>query len=123
MNKWVLQKELADLCAECTTLKPSTARKYARDLFNKFDGKGISCYPEKEFEDERSKTNALAKALSAIKRGKIEAENQVLMLEEIGRVDFEGGAIIITTKNNTVHRHGEVFEYLKYVFKDNNYYY
>lgn len=124
LGKWDLKRELNELCVKCAVIKPSTAKKYAQDLFNKFsDEKGcISYYSEKDYKREREQKENLGKALNTLKNGCITSDSSVLKLEDVSYVDFKENVVEITTKNQKVIRYGEGFEYLKYVFKYQNYY-
>lgn len=123
LDKWTFKRELKELCEKCTTLKPSTAGKYANDLFNKFEGGCISLYTEKEYEKLRNVKDDLTEALNTLKKGLIESDISVLKLKDVSYVEFQEDVIVITTKNKQIIRYAKGFEYLKYVFKYNNRYF
>ncbi len=120
LHKWKLQEELKELCINCVGLKPSTAKKYAQNLFNKFsdDDGCISNHSSNDYFKIHTKKEDLLKALYVLKTGIITSSSSVLKIEDISYVDFQEKAIEITTKNGKVIRYNECFEYLKYVFKD-----
>jgi hypothetical protein len=119
MDKWTFHKELKDLCVKCTELKPSTAEKKARELFNKYDGEviGYANIDERISDFNKSKTR-LIKALNCVKLGFITSNNDVVYLKDVVKVDFEeNGVISVQTKHSGQIRYAKGFEYLKYVFK------
>ncbi len=122
LNKWKFQKELNDLCEKCTKLKPSTAKKHAKKLFDKFSEDGcISFYTEKQYIEQRDIKINLFKALRILNEGCIISENSVLKLEDVSYVEFKENGIQITTKNKQVILYSKEFEYLKYVFNYTKY--
>jgi hypothetical protein len=124
LGKWEFKRELQKLCAKCTELKPSTAKKYSNELFDKFSEDGcISHYSEKEYQKQSEQKQNLGKALNTLKEGCITSDSSVLKLEDVSYVDFQENVIEITTKNKQVIRYAKGFEYLKYVFKYQNHYY
>jgi hypothetical protein len=124
LGKWEFKRELQKLCAKCTELKPSTAKKYANELFDKFSEDGcISSYSEKKYQKQSEQKHNLGKALNTLKEGCITSDSCVLKLEDVSYVDFQENVIEVTTKNKQVIRYAKGFEYLKFVFTSQNYYY
>lgn len=125
LSQWVLEKELKDLCMKCTTLKPSTAKKYAKDLFDKFSTREgcISQFSDNEYYRQRNIKNNLVKAFNSLKSGIIESDRFVVKLKDVIHVEFIKDEIKVTTRDKKVFRYGEGFEYLEYVFKDKKDYY
>ena len=124
LGKWEFKRELQKLCAKCTELKPSTAKKYANELFDKFSEDGcISSYSEKKYKKQSEQKQNLGKALNTLKEGCITSDSSVLKLEDVSYVDFQENVIEVTTKNKQVIRYAKGFEYLKFVFTSQNYYY
>lgn len=122
LGKWQLKKDLNELCVKCTNLKPSTTKKYAKELFDKYEGDCISDYTEQEYDEKNTLKNNLVHALNTLKKGYIQSGNSILKLEDVSYVDFQENVIEITTKNKKVIRYGEGFKYLEYVFKYSSYY-
>ena len=98
LGKWKFKRELQELCVKCTELKPSTAKKYSNELFNKFSKDGcISNYSEKEYQKQSEQKQNLGKALNTLKEGCITSDSSVLKLEDVSYVDFQENVIEITT--------------------------
>jgi hypothetical protein len=119
MDKWTFHKELKELCVKCTELKPSTAERKARDLFNKYDGKIISefNFDKSLSELSTSKTN-LIRSLNCLKLGFIKSDNCIVYLKNVVKVDFKKDVIVVHTKNSgQVDYDSNDFAYLKNVFK------
>ena len=125
LGKWYFKKELIDLCVKCTSIKPSTAKKYARKLFDKHSTeKGcISYNTQKEYRELQKVKDYLSDALNTLKLGYIVSNDSVLKLEDVSHVEFKKDFIEVYSKNNKLIRYGKGFEYLKYVFNYNQYYY
>lgn len=125
LSMWKLERELKDLCVKCTTLKESTAKKYAKSLFDKFSSEEgcISQNSDSEYYRQMIIKNNLVKALNVLKRGQIESDRFVVKLKDITYVEFIKDEIKVTTKDGKLFLYGEGFEYLEYVFKYNERYY
>jgi len=116
-HKWELRHELKDLCVKCTTLKPPTAKKYAKKFFDKFDEDCITDISQTRVNELHQSINDLEKALTVLKSGNIESINSVLRIKDVSYIEFkDSGVIEVTTKNDKLIRYTEGFSFLKYVF-------
>jgi len=119
LSKWSLKEDLKELAIKCTSLKESTAKKYAGELYTKFseDTGCITNYSNVRFDEQQVQIRALHKSLNVLKNGIIQSEDFVLKLEDVSSASFEKEVIIVETKNGKIIKLGKGYEYLKYVFK------
>lgn len=118
LGVWDLKRELEDLCVKCTSLKPSTAKKYARDLFYKFNDSRDSCinfWTVNEVKILRKERNSLKNALDTLKSGYITSDSLLINIKEISSIKFEDDKVIVRTKDREV-SYGKEYEFLKHLF-------
>lgn len=60
MSNWKLEKELMEVCEKAGTIKPSTIKRYVKEILNKYDDYILGIFKEKElWERIHNSENAL----------------------------------------------------------------
>lgn len=115
LTKYHFEDELKQFAEHCTKLKPSTAKRKARELFLKYEE--IIVYSKSREDHLRSELTKTANIARAFKTRNIEYFRQnstygVLSLENIEQVDVTKTGVLITTRSGREIKLGKDFEYL-----------
>lgn len=110
-------EELIKFAAQCTELKVSTAKKYARRLFNKYED--LICYTKSGKDYHINQNDILRSQINTLKRGTITYHNSLektkgtLLIKNVEQIDIEKSGVKLTTKNGREIFLSKDFEYLR----------
>lgn len=120
LYRYEFRTELMNMAASCVGLKPSTAKKKADSIFQKY--KSIICYSSNytpDYYDERY--SILHKKFLALRRGYVAYSrgndvNGILLLKDIEQIEVREKDILLITKTGREITMGEDFKYLEDLF-------
>lgn len=120
LYRYEFRTELMNMAASCVGLKPSTAKKKADSIFQKY--KSIICYSSDHTPDYYNERYAvLSKKFSVLKKGYVNYRrgdniSGILLLKDIEQIEVREKDILLITKNGREITMGEDFKYLEDLF-------
>lgn len=119
LYKYRFRKELMNMAVSCVGLKPSTAKKKAYSIFEKYDSiisysssRNSEYYEEKYWESVK-KLNTLKRGSVDYSRGEIKG---IILLKDIEQIEVRQKDVLLITKTGREIIMGEDFKYLKDLF-------
>lgn len=119
LYKYRFRKELMNMAVSCVGLKPSTAKKKAYSIFEKYDSiisYSSSCnseYYEEKYWESVKKLNTLKRGSVEYSRGEIKG---IILLKDIEQIEVRQKDVLLITKTGREIIMGEDFKYLKDLF-------
>lgn len=119
LYKYGFRKELMNMAVSCVGLKPSTAKKKADSIFEKYDSiissssSRNSEYYEKKYWESVKKLNTLKQGSVEYSRGEIKG---IILLKDIEQIEVRQKDVLLITKTGREIIMGEDFKYLKDLF-------
>ena len=115
ITKWEFERELLNLPAQCKKVKGLTARKKARELFNKYreiisDSKENMEYYEKKYRRIEKMFSVLKSGVVTYSKGEITGS---ILLKEIEIVEVSKYDVLFIMKNGLDLDMDKSFEYVK----------
>lgn len=104
---WQFREELIELAENCTSIKPSTAKRKARCLFNKY-----TSIIDINADYYRKQSNRKDKIIQTIKTGVVKYNNGAMSISDISSIKIDETKVTVITKSGLEIYFDSEFEYL-----------
>lgn len=117
MSVWRFKEEFYALAEKCTNVKPETAKKYARNLFKKYENECIVGYTYKEIQELQKSKRRSQKAIMCLRTNTITYNGGAVIISEVQTCKRYSDVILLTLKNSEeIRLKTDDFEHVPLIF-------